>query len=337
MARYRNATTDVRAPGVAKYLDTKNRLLVRFRVEKSGRASEVAVDRSKEPPTGVDRPFVAPTVQTAKLPNGMDLFVVERAELPKVDVTFVTRAGAEADPAGKAGLAHMTATQIDMGTATRKALEIEDALGDLGIGLTAAAGRESARVSLRDLEAQPRSGDGDRRRRRPERRISGLGVRPREEAPPRHARAAGEERQRGRGARALDARVRARPSVRPSGAGPAVDDRRRSRATTWRGFHAKYWKPGSSALVVLGRRHARRGDGARNEVFRLLDGRRGPGGHDPAAVAGAAGQALRGGPPGCGADLRDRVRPGAEAADAATTTRSRSPTRCSAAAGSARA
>src|SRR3712207_7383487 len=45
----------------------------------------------------------------------------------KVNITLTTRAGAVGDPAGKAGVAHLTATTIDLGTKTRKALEIEDA------------------------------------------------------------------------------------------------------------------------------------------------------------------------------------------------------------------
>ena len=39
-------------------------------------------------------------------------------------------------------------TTIDLGTKTRKALEIEDALGDLGTTLGGGAGRESARLTF---------------------------------------------------------------------------------------------------------------------------------------------------------------------------------------------
>ena len=107
------------------------------------------------PPLGADRPFTAPTVQTAKLPNGMDVLVVERHDLPKVNVTLVTRAGAVGDPAGKPGVANLTMTTIDLGTRTRKALEIEDTLGALGTTLGGGAGRESARDQLRRVVAQP--------------------------------------------------------------------------------------------------------------------------------------------------------------------------------------
>jgi zinc protease len=65
-----------------------------------------------------------------------------------VNVSVVTRAGAAADPAGKAGLASLTVTTIDLGTTTRKALEIEEAFGALGTTLTGAVGRESARLGI---------------------------------------------------------------------------------------------------------------------------------------------------------------------------------------------
>ena len=88
-------------------------------------------------------------MQTAKLDNGLELFVVERSDLPKVAITLATRAGAIADPAGKDGLAQMTIRTIDMGTKTRKALDIENAFGDLGATLGGSVGREYSVRQLR--------------------------------------------------------------------------------------------------------------------------------------------------------------------------------------------
>ncbi len=148
MARYRTLTTEQVRADVARWLDTSNRLVIRFRPEASARPSESTLDRSVEPPAGADRPFTAPAVQTATLANGLEIFVVERADLPKATVAIATRAGAMADPSDKAGLANMTVRTIDMGTERRKALEIEDALGDLGTSLTGGAGREFATLNL---------------------------------------------------------------------------------------------------------------------------------------------------------------------------------------------
>jgi zinc protease len=149
LARYRAlAPADIQK-AVARWLDTRNRAVLRFHPEKSQRpANALTLDRSQVPALGADRPFVAPVVQTAKLPNGLEILVVERRDLPKVNVAVATRAGAISDPAGKAGLANLTVTTLDMGTKTRKALEIEDALGDLGTTLGGNVGRESARLGI---------------------------------------------------------------------------------------------------------------------------------------------------------------------------------------------
>jgi zinc protease len=150
--RYRGATAASIKDAVSKYLDTRNRLLVRFHPEVSARAAADTLDRTKAPSIAADRRFVTPEVKTARLDNGLSVYVVERHDLPKVAVTFATKAGTITDPAGKEGVAHLAVTTIDMGTPTRKALEIEDALGDLGTELTGFAVRESASLNFEVLE-----------------------------------------------------------------------------------------------------------------------------------------------------------------------------------------
>ena len=147
--RYRALTPAAIQQAAARWIDTSNRVVVRFHPETSKRpANAMTLNRSTMPPLGADKPFVAPTVQTGALPNGLQLLVVERHDLPKVNVTIVTRGGSVADPAGKGGVASLVAGTIDLGTPTRKALQIEDGLGALGTTLTGGAGRESAAVSF---------------------------------------------------------------------------------------------------------------------------------------------------------------------------------------------
>ncbi|HKR01504.1 MAG TPA: pitrilysin family protein [Pyrinomonadaceae bacterium] len=151
-ARYRNATTESVRDVVARWLNTRNRLLVRFHPEPSGRESQIALDRSKQPGLGGDRPFMVPPVKTAKLENGMDIFVVERADLPKVAVRFMTKAGSVHNPVGKDGLADLLVETMKRGTKTRSALQIEDTLGDLGTGIFGGAGTESSAASFEVLK-----------------------------------------------------------------------------------------------------------------------------------------------------------------------------------------
>ncbi|MGH8236416.1 MAG: insulinase family protein, partial [Steroidobacteraceae bacterium] len=125
LLRYRTASVASVRDAVDRWLNTRKRVVVRFHPEISGRVSQVTLDRSQAPPLGADKPFAAPAVKSSKLPNGLEVFVVERTELPKVVVTLATRAGATADPDGRAGLADMTASTLELGTKTRQALQIE--------------------------------------------------------------------------------------------------------------------------------------------------------------------------------------------------------------------
>ena len=152
LARYRGATVGSLRAAAAKWLDTRNRLLVRFHPERSGRELQVDLDRAKEPALGADRPFRVPEVKSARLDNGMEVLVVERPELPKVAVTLATRAGSVCDPPGKAGLADLTVTTIKMGTRTRPALAIEEAMGDLGTSIGGETDRERATLSFEVLK-----------------------------------------------------------------------------------------------------------------------------------------------------------------------------------------
>lgn len=152
LARYRNASAASVRDAVNRWLNTRKRVLVRFHPESSGRVSQVSLDRSQVPPLGADKPFVAPAVKSSKLANGLEVFVVERTELPKVVVTLATRAGSSADPADRAGVASMTVSTLDLGTKTRNALQIENALGDLGAELDGYAQAEFASLSLQVLE-----------------------------------------------------------------------------------------------------------------------------------------------------------------------------------------
>jgi zinc protease len=151
-ARYRNATIESVRAAVDKWINTRNRLLVRFHPETSGRPSQIAIDRAKEPALGGDKPFKAPEVKTAKLENGLEVYVVERPDLPKVAVSLATRAGSVSDPANKAGVAGMTARVTRRGTKTRGALEIDTALGDLGTAINAGANREHAELGMEVLK-----------------------------------------------------------------------------------------------------------------------------------------------------------------------------------------
>jgi zinc protease len=136
---------------VSRWLDTPNRLVVRFHPENSARPTVSEVDRSKPPALGAERPFQTPEVKSARLDNGMQILVVERKDLPKVAVTLATRAGSGHDPQGKEGLASLEVQVMRRGTRTRKAIEIDATLGSLGTGIGGAAAPEASSLGMEVL------------------------------------------------------------------------------------------------------------------------------------------------------------------------------------------
>jgi zinc protease len=152
LARYRGVTVESVRQAVGKWINNRNRLIVRFHPETSGRSTVADIDRTTPPELGTDQMFKTPEVETVKLDNGIDVFVVHRPELPKVAVALATHTGGVADPAGKEGLASLTASLLNKGTKTRKALDISDQLGNLGVYLNASASREYSIVSFEALK-----------------------------------------------------------------------------------------------------------------------------------------------------------------------------------------
>ncbi|MGB7070214.1 MAG: pitrilysin family protein [Pyrinomonadaceae bacterium] len=152
VARHRNVSAEGVRAAVDRFLNNRNRVVARFHPEKSSKASAVAVDRSSVPALGGDKPFVAPTVKTAKLENGLEVFVVEKPELPKVSVSVVTRAGSIADTAAKVGTASLTARIMRRGTKSRSAIAIDDTLGTLGTTLGGGSTKEYASLGMEVLK-----------------------------------------------------------------------------------------------------------------------------------------------------------------------------------------
>jgi len=107
-----------------------------------------AVDRTKPPALPAPPALKLPAVQTATLPNGLQLAVVETHKVPVVDIQVVLDAGAAHDPADLPGLATFTTTMLQQGAGRRGALEIADEAAFLGAQLNSSASYDAASVSL---------------------------------------------------------------------------------------------------------------------------------------------------------------------------------------------
>jgi zinc protease len=135
-----------------RYLSTRNRLLVTFIPEVSGRPGIPETDRTRGPEIGPRRIFQAPEAKTALLENGLMVIVTPRPELPKVAVSLLVKSGGASDPKNKPGVAWMTAEMLDEGTQSKSALEIQGELDRLGTSLFTAAETEVSHVSLETLK-----------------------------------------------------------------------------------------------------------------------------------------------------------------------------------------
>ena len=105
-------------------------------------------DRSTAPVPGAAPVLILPAVQQARLSNGLGLRLVEMHEVPVVRIALVFRNGAAADPAGKPGVASLTAAMLDEGAGSRSALEISDEAAFLGASLATGSSYDASFVSV---------------------------------------------------------------------------------------------------------------------------------------------------------------------------------------------
>lgn len=111
-------------------------------------AAQERPDRSRPPSPGLPAALDLPAIQKLSLTNGLGVWVVERHEVPIVQVSLIVRAGAGLDPAGKFGAATLTAAMLDEGAGARSALDIADVAEFLGASLTTTASFDAAAVRL---------------------------------------------------------------------------------------------------------------------------------------------------------------------------------------------
>jgi len=92
-----------------------------------------------------------PTTRT-KLANGLDVIVVPTSRLPLVDFRLVARAGSVNDPAGREGLASLTADLLTQGAGKRTAKQLADDIEFVGGSLNAFPGTEQMVVTCEVLK-----------------------------------------------------------------------------------------------------------------------------------------------------------------------------------------
>ena len=111
-------------------------------------AAQQKADRSKPPELGPPAALRLPPIQRFSLSNGIPVVLMEKHNVPLVQVNLIVAAGSAMDPPGKSGLASLTADMMDEGAGTRNALELADAIDFLGANISTFAGMHTSGVSL---------------------------------------------------------------------------------------------------------------------------------------------------------------------------------------------
>jgi predicted Zn-dependent peptidase len=111
-----------------------------------------AVDRTRLPIPGADRPFHFPRIVKRTLPNGLELRAVRHRAVPLVSIVLLVPGGSSADPADAHGLVSMTAGLLDEGSNGQSALEIADRIALIGGELDIESGMDAVVISLTTLD-----------------------------------------------------------------------------------------------------------------------------------------------------------------------------------------
>lgn len=99
------------------------------------------------PPFGKDKPLAVPKITQVTLPNGLQVWVVPRNGIPRVDYVLAVRgAGYGADAPDAPGRAKLLAKLLTDGTATRSSRQIAEAAQAMGGSVGASAGNDGISV-----------------------------------------------------------------------------------------------------------------------------------------------------------------------------------------------
>ena len=105
-------------------------------------------DRTKPPQLLPPQKLNLPAIQQFSLSNGLKVVLMEKHEVPLVQLNVVIKTGNVNDPENKTGLAALTMSMLTEGAAGKSSLEIADAIDFLGAKISTNAGAHSSGVYL---------------------------------------------------------------------------------------------------------------------------------------------------------------------------------------------
>lgn len=108
-------------------------------------------DRSIEPDYGEKASIAVPDVYKASLENGLKIYGIENDEVPLVRFNLSIKGGQLLESMDKLGLANLTASLLEKGTANKTVTELEEAIQELGASINVYSGTENTTISATTL------------------------------------------------------------------------------------------------------------------------------------------------------------------------------------------
>ena len=158
LRRYRDATAKSVNEWTRRFIDLDHRAVLHIVPQGNLKQMDLAVDRGELPGSTGEMTFTPPAIQTAVLDNGLKLYLVEKHELPLVEVRLNVMRGWASDPGDKPGTAALTADLLDEGAGGMNALEIAEATEAIGARLDTGSFFDGTFVSLNVLTSQLKPG-----------------------------------------------------------------------------------------------------------------------------------------------------------------------------------
>jgi zinc protease len=105
------------------------------------------VDRTKAPDTPPIPSYKLPPIEQTKLPNGLEVILIEDGRFPLVTARLNFAAGSKFDPKDVPGLSAAVASLLTEGTKTRNSRKISEETDDIGGSLNGFSGPDSLTVA----------------------------------------------------------------------------------------------------------------------------------------------------------------------------------------------
>jgi zinc protease len=103
--------------------------------------------RNTQPKPGKSSALQLPVPEEFKLPNGMQVYLVEQHDLPVLTAQLTVLRGSDANPPGRPGLASFTAQMMNEGTESRTSPQLADDIAQIGASLNAASSADASTVT----------------------------------------------------------------------------------------------------------------------------------------------------------------------------------------------